>query len=576
MTMTESHPPHRRRTLAIGLALVLAIGAIYGQVRHHSFVNIDDQAYVYENPYVLQGMSWMGLQHACTSFVAANWHPLTWLSHMVDVDLFGLDAGLHHLVNVLIHLVNTLLLFLVLLRITGASWRSAMVAALFAVHPLHVESVAWVSERKDVLSGFFFLLTLAAYGEYVRRRTGGRYLAVIALFALGLLAKPMLVTLPFVLLLLDAWPLRRLASEPPAPGLLAPRLRALLWEKLPLFALAAAASILTYLAQRHGGAEVRLEAIPLGSRLANAVVSYGAYLTQTVWPAGLASFYPHPAFLGEAASPWRVATAAFALATISFVVWRARRDRPYLAVGWLWFLGMLLPVIGIVQVGVQARADRYTYLPLIGLFVGAVWGGGDIIGSSPRRRGVAAAGATLAVLALGVASWRQVQYWRDSITLHAHALRVTEHNWAAWVGLADAYSERGRIQEAIAADQEAIRIRPGLSEAWNGMGASYGRLGQHEEAIHCFSEAVRIEPGYGEAWYNLGTAYGLLARHEEAAVCFRKAVRLRPEDVRAWANLALASQILGDTSQAIESYRQLQRLDPRRAEDLRRQLGWAM
>lgn len=586
----------RVRTAGPGALLVALVAAVYAQAGAFAFVNLDDQQYVTANPMVLRGLRWEGVAWAFGGFHASNWHPLTWLSHMADVSLFGAHAGAHHLVSVALHALNAILLFALLRRTTGATWRSAIAAALFAVHPLHVESVAWVSERKDVLSGLLFFLALHAWVSYARRPGAGRYLAVAALLALGLLAKPMLVTLPFVLLLLDAWPLGRMAGgaelrasrsmgpvilpllrsgggEGRGEGVSTPAARkrapALLLEKVPLLALAAVASAVTWRAQSAGEAAVALDVVPLGARVANAAVSYAVYLVRTAWPSGLAAFYPHPVLSGSGIPAWKIAGAAALIAAITAAAVRERSRRPYLAWGWLWFLGTLVPVIGLAQVGEQALADRYTYLPLVGPFVAAAWGGADLADRLPRGRAAAAAAAAVAVAALALAAFRQAGTWRDSVALHRRALETTERNWVAWNGLADALADAGRPADAVGAYREALRLRPRLASAWNGLGTAYGMLGAHAEAIAPFEEALRVRPAYSDAWYNLGTAHGSLGRHARAAECFRSALRLRPDDARAWANLGVASALAGDRRGAAESLEALERLEPARAAALR-------
>jgi Flp pilus assembly protein TadD len=567
----DAHP--RERTGLIAVALAAAVVIAYLPVGGAGFVNLDDQQYVYANPYVLRGLSWDGVLHAFTAFDAANWHPLTWLSLMADVQLFGPDPHPMHALNVLLHLFNTLLLFAVLQRATGAAWRSAAVAALFGLHPLHVESVAWISERKDVLSTAFLLLTLGAYVQYARRKERGWYAAVLASFALGLLCKPMLVTVPFLLLLLDAWPLGRMTAG--RGGSSASLAASLVREKLPLLALAAVSSAVTYLAQARGGATVALIHVPLSQRLGNALVACVVYLRRTVWPSDLASFYPHPSIVAGGVSTWAVAGSALVLAAVTAIVLWQRRSRPYLAWGWCWYLGSLLPVIGVVQVGSQAMADRYTYVPLVGPFVALVWGAADALARVRQRRVVAGALAAAAVVLLTAATIHQVGFWKDAETLHRRSLAVTDRNWQAWLGLADALSDQGRLDEALDAGEQALRILPRLPQGWDSLGVTHGRRGNHDLAIRHFREALRLDPSLASAWYNLGTAYGSLGQHGEAASCFREAVRLRPDDARAWANLGIASLALGDRAGAMESYQQLLRLEPRRAEDLRNRIAAA-
>lgn len=548
-------------------ALVVALVAlVYGQTGAFAFVNLDDQQYVTANPHVLRGLGWDGVAWAFGGFNAANWHPLTWLSHMLDVTLFGVEAGPHHLVNVALHAANAVLLFAFLWRATGARWRSALVAALFAVHPLHVESVAWVSERKDVLSGLLFFLALHAWLAYVRRPCARRYVAVAALLALGLLAKPMLVTLPLVLLLVDVWPLGRLQAAPTAER--SRLLARLVAEKLPLLALAAAASVVTWLAQAAGGATAAAEAIPLGGRLANALVSYVLYVARTFWPSGLAAFYPHPVLAGGEDPAWKVVGAAALLAAITVALVRERKRRPQLLWGWLWFAGMLVPVSGLAQAGEQALADRYTYLPHVGLFVAIVWAAAEVLERLRAPRAIGWVAAAVPLVLLTGAAHRQAATWRDSLTLHARALEVTERNWNAWNGLGDALSDAGRPKEAIPAYREALRIRPRLASAWNGLGSAHGMLGAHAEAIPPLEEALRLRPDYADAWYNLGTAHGSLGDHARAAECFRAALRIRSDHADTWANLGIASVLSQDRRGAAESLEALRRLDPARARQL--------
>jgi tetratricopeptide (TPR) repeat protein len=547
--------------------LVGLVALVYGQAGAFDFVNLDDQQYVTANPYVLRGLGWDGVAWAFGGFAAANWHPLTWLSHMADVTLFGVEAGAHHLVNVALHAANAVLLFTFLWRATGARWRSAIVAALFAVHPLHVESVAWISERKDVLSGLLFFLVLHAWLAYVRRPCTRRYVAVAALLALGLLAKPMLVTLPLVLLLVDVWPLGRLQA---APATVERRrlLARLVAEKLPLLALAAAAAVVTWLAQAAGGATAAAEAILLGGRAANALVSYVLYVARTFWPSGLAAFYPHPILAQIAVPAWKVAGAAAVLAAITVALVRERTRRPQLLWGWLWFAGMLVPVIGLAQVGEQALADRYTYLPHVGLFVAIVWAAAEVLERLRAPRAIGWVAAALPIVLLTGAAHRQAATWRDSLTLHARALEVTERNWNAWNGLGDALSDAGRPQEAIPAYREALGIRPRLASAWNGLGSAHGMLGAHAEAIPPLEEALRLRPDYADAWYNLGTAHGSLGEHARAAECFRAALRIRADHADTWANLGIASVLAQDRRGAAQSLEALYRLDPARARQL--------
>jgi tetratricopeptide (TPR) repeat protein len=550
-----------------GLSLLILL--VFRQVGGHSFISFDDGSYVYENPHVLGGLSQEGIGWAFTTFDAANWHPLTWISHMTDVQLFGLDAGWHHRVNVLFHLANTTLLFLVLWRLTGGLWQSAFVGALFAVHPLHVESVAWVAERKDVLSTLFWLLTMGAYLGYVRRPGVRRYLSVAVFLALGLMCKPMLVTLPFVLLLLDWWPLGRMSQEGP-PGsrqwrLSMPMVFLRIREKLPLLALSAMSCIVTWMAQGKGKAVSSLEVVPLGFRVSNALVSYVAYLRKAIWPASLAMFYPHPSSLHADFPAWEVAGAVLFLGAVSFLVLREGERRPYLAAGWLWYLGTLVPVIGLVQVGTAALADRYTYVPLIGVFIAAAWGVAEMLsGWRWRRLALCLSGGAI-VASLSWAAWIQAGYWRDNITLYSRAAAVTEKNWMAMTSLGAAYEVAGKPQEAIHYYREVLRIKPEYTHAWYNLGVVSDKLGRHQESIGYYREVLRIDPDYVDAWYNLGLASAKLGQFREAIGFFGETVRIKPDYALAWYNLGLASVKLGELREAIGYFRESLRIQSKYA-----------
>ena len=425
-------PDSSARLIAIAAVLLALTLLIYLPVRSFDFVNYDDPDYVTNNPHVRSGITADSVAWALTSQDAGNWHPLTWLSHMLDCRLFDLNGGGHHLTNLALHALNSLLLFWLLWRLTGALWRSAWVALLFALHPLHVESVAWVAERKDVLSAAFFFLTILAYIRFVERRTPIRYLAVLLAFCLGLMAKSMLVTLPFVLLLLDVWPLQRSPKTAWRP---------LLLEKVPLFVISLAASVLTFLAQRHAGAVTGVDSIPILARLGNACISYLTYLFETVWPAGLAAFYPLPVKLPAV----QAIAAAAAVLALSVLAWRSVRSRPYLFVGWFWYLGILVPVIGLVQVGSQAHADRYTYLPLIGIFVVAAWSLASIVERWPRTQAIVTALAIASAAACAATTSRQLPYWQNTATLFNHALDVNSENFIALDGLGISFAHKVAI-----------------------------------------------------------------------------------------------------------------------------------
>ncbi|HEU4385123.1 MAG TPA: tetratricopeptide repeat protein [Anaeromyxobacteraceae bacterium] len=482
-------------------ALIGLVTWIYGPVEDFGFINLDDEQYVTHNPAVTRGLTAAGLRWAL-GFHLSNWHPLTWVSHMLDVELFGLDPGMHHLVSVLLHGLASLLLFGFLRSATGATWRSALVAALFAAHPLHVESVAWVSERKDVLSTVFWFLGCWAYVGWVRRPGAARYAGVASTFLLGLLSKPMVVTLPLVLLLIDAWPLRRLdLGRPPLRQVLA-----LLREKLPLLAMSAASSVVTLLAQSQGGAVSSTGLIGVPDRIGNAVLSYAAYLWKTVWPAHLAVAYPHPSLGPQGLSWWGVAVAALVLAAASAFAHHQRARRPYLAIGWLWYLVTVLPVIGLVQVGVQAMADRYTYVPLVGIFAALAWLAAEMA-ERFRTPSAVAAGCAVAVLACAGLARRQVGTWKDSFTLFGHATAVTRDNWFALRNLGSAHQDLGEHALAIAAFEESLRLMPHDAQTWMNLGISYGSAGRYEDSARCLERAAAMRPGDDHIWYNLGVLY---------------------------------------------------------------------
>lgn len=567
-------PLHERsHDVLICLALLLATLAVYSRVRSFDFVNYDDREYVSENSRVQAGLTSEGFVWAFTSVYDGNWIPLTWLSHMTDCQLFGLRSGPHHLINVLLHALSTLLLFVLLKQLTGSRWRSAFVAFLFALHPLHVESVAWVTERKDVLCAFFWFLTMWGYVRYVERPRLGRYLLVVVSFCLGLMSKSMIITLPFALLLLDVWPLRRLQvgrTAPPAkskPGARSsaapqPTVAGLLREKAPLFTLSAGMAVVTFVAQRRGGAVVPLQSIPLGTRLENALVSYIAYIAKTLWPTRLAAFYPHPVALPA----WQVIAAGMAIAGMSVLALRSARRFPYVLVGWFWYLGTLVPVIGFVQVGMQARADRYTYIPSVGILLILAWGVADVFARWPRSKAVLA-GLSAAVCATClILTWHQIQYWKDSVSLFQHALDVTADNHVAHNGLGVALEEQGRIDEAVLHYQDAIRIRPAYPEAYANLGEAYLRLGRTEDAITQLTQANRLNPRSPEAHISLGIALNTLGKTDDAITELLEAVRISPDSANAHYNLGRFYAGMGRLPEATAQFYLAVRLQPDNAE----------
>jgi protein O-mannosyl-transferase len=536
----------------------------FWQVVHCDFINYDDPDYVSENIHLRNGISIEGMRWAFTTTHAANWHPLTWISHMLDVQLFGLNPRGHHLMNLFFHIVNTLLLFLVLNRMTKALWQSAFVAALFALHPLHVESVAWVSERKDVLSTLFWLLTMGAYLYYVEQLGLKRYLAVIVFFSLGLMAKPMLVTLPFVLLLLDFWPLNRFENRAAATGrpaglqhhwaLMCP----LIWEKVPLLVLSALFSIITYLVQKQAGAVVPIEGIPLSGRVSNAFVSYIFYIDKMIWPADLALLYPHPVSWPL----WLVAGAALPIiAATTMAILKAQRF-PWLAVGWLWYVGTLVPVIGLVQVGIQTRADRYSYIPLIGLFIIAAWGVPELVKGCRYRKEALAVSSAFILLCLFTITWTQAGYWQNNITLYDHTLSVTENNYMVFNNRGNTYLRLGNYSLAIQDYDRAIEIYHNFSMAYNNRGLAYGNLGKYTRAIEDFDRAVEIDPTYPMAYYNRGNAYLELGNFNRAIENYDKAIAINSQIPLVYYIRGKAYGRSGNDARAIMDFDRAVELDP--------------
>jgi len=557
------------------IALTMATLGIFMQVKDFGFIDFDDAAYVTDNVHVRGGLGIKGIAWAFTSGYQGNWHPLTWMSHMLDCQVFGLDAGGHHVVSVGLHLVNALLLFILLEQMSGAIWRSGLVAALFAVHPLHVESVAWVAERKDVLSALFWLLTTGSYVWYVRRPSLGRYGLTMLLFAMGLMAKPMAVTLPFALLLLDIWPLQRAGAgarqdaavgqgRAAAPG---GQTSGTVWlrlmmEKVPLMALSAAVCVATLMAQRRAGACVALDVIPFSTRCANALASYVLYLAKTLAPLNLAVFYPHPRFIPG----WQAALAALALIVATGTAFAVRKRWPYVLTGWLWYVGTLVPVIGLVQVGTQAMADRYTYLPLIGIFMIVAWGGHEAATKLRLKSSVLAAAACCALLVLAGMSRVQVSYWKDSITLFEHAAAATKNNFLAHSKAGFNLLQQGRLNEALPHHAAARRIKPRDAEAYNNLGVTLFRLGRFDEAVRTFREALQYDGGSAELYYNLGLTLGALGDTQEALRCYRQALQLKPDYPEAHNNLGRLLASLEQVDEACAHLREAVRLQPDYAE----------
>ncbi|MEE8476669.1 MAG: tetratricopeptide repeat protein [Myxococcota bacterium] len=526
--------PLRGRLLLAGILVLTGLFAVYGQVRNHTFVGYDDNLYITENAVVREGL---GLSSAIRAFSEpheTNWIPLTWISLQLDHSLYGLEPAGYLLTNVFLHAASALLLFLAFARMTGAPWPSGFVAAVFALHPLHVESVAWASERKDALSGVFWMLTLLAYAQYAKHPGSlRRYALALACLVLGLLAKPMLVTLPFVLLLLDYWPLGRwgLSREPGEPtadgrGQLPKRLRTLGVEKLPMLAIVAAVSVVTFLVQRETGAMSPKPMLPFPFRLQNAVDSYGIYILKSVWPTDLAVFYPHPLRSGS----WlRSGAIAVGLASVTAIAARAALGRPYLIVGWLWYLGTLVPVIGLVQAGMQARADRYMYVPLIGLSVMLAWGAADLFQRRRHARTALAAAACIVLMALAATAQRQVAYWRDTASLFERALAVTKENFVAHRRLATALLSAGSHDRAKHHFAAAVQIQPRWFDARVGLGDAHLAGGETAEAIDAYTLALRLQPDEPRALVRLGRAHFEAGEVNRGERTLLRALRLQGE-----------------------------------------------
>ena len=564
----------RFATIFIYLLLVGITWSVFGQTVGYGFVNFDDDLYVYDTPEISRGLTINGILAAFTHPHAHNWHPLTTISHMLDCQLYGLNAGGHHFTNVLLHTIVVLLLFRVLRRMTGAVWQSAVVAALFAVHPLHVESVAWVSERKDMLSGVFFLLTIDAYVRYVRGPSFWRYFFVTALLALGLMSKPMLVTVPFILLLLDYWPLRRFEqpSSSPCKGKIwqwwneKPVIQRLLLEKVPLLALSAGSCVVTFIVQKQAAGAI--EPLPVLWRTKNAFVSYVTYLWETFWPARLAVFYPHP---NNSLPAWEIILAIGFLVAITAAVIILRSGRPYIFTGWLWYLGMLVPVIGVVQVGEQGHADRYTYLPHIGLFLLVVWTIADISAWSRFSPRFVTVAAVATIVAFGWCSLLQMRYWRDSETLWNHALTVTSDNDVAHNNLGFLCVHRGELDKAISHFEAAVKIRSNKAQTHYNLGSAFirtnlgnalARKEQFDEAIVHYQEAIKLQPDYADAYYNLGSALLAKGNVNEAIAQWQKALAIRPNDADVHTSLGNALLQKGSLKEAISHYEKALEIAP--------------
>ncbi len=541
----------------ICLALTAVTLAVFWQVRTFDFINYDDDKYVSKNEHISTGLNWNNTIWVFTNQHVGNWHPLTGLSHILDCQLFDLKPGLHHLVNLLFHIANTLLLFIVLRQMTAAIWQSAFVAALFAIHPLHIESVAWISERKDVLSTCFWLLTMTAYFSYIKKPNAARYILALVLFALGLMSKPMLVTLPFVLLLLDYWPLNRMELKNGG------QIFRLAREKIPFFILSVGSSIVTFNVQKSSGAVQQIELLPMMVRVTNAVVSYGKYLLKMIWPVRLAIFYPHPA---NRLPSWQILTAAVLLLVITVFVIRLSKKYRYLFVGWFWYVGTLVPVIGLVQVGAQAMADRYSYIPLIGLFIIVAWGANDLLIGWKYRKVVLGVLSITVVFILSIGTYLQTSHWRNSRTLFEHAVKVTNNNYVAYDYLGFVFVEQNKFDESVNLFRRAIQANPAYASAYNNLGFTYSNLGRYEEAIEAYKHAVKINPDLPDAYVNLGITYSELGRYEDTIEACEQVIKINPDYSKAYNSLGIAYDKLGRDQAAIEAYKKAITIEPNFAE----------
>lgn len=543
----------RWRPLLVAFCIALSTIAVYWPVGSYHFINFDDPLYVSENPHIAGGLSPGVVGWAFTSNYAGNWHPLTWLSHALDVSLFGLDPGAHHLSNVLHHAGAAFVLMMALHASTQSLFRSGLVALLFALHPLHVESVAWISERKDTLSTLFAFATIWAYADFARDRRLIRYVLVLTCYALSLLAKPMGVTLPIVLLMLDVWPLQRHRVLPA---------RRLLLEKLPLLALAGLISAITLWAQSAGGAVAEVTTVPIHWRVINAALAACAYLIQTVWPTKLSMFYPHPAVLGEAI-PWmRTSLAVGFLVLVTAWAIKRRNQCPYLLIGWLWFAVTLLPVIGLIQVGSQGRADRYTYIPLVGIFIAAVWYARDKAKTWNIPTGMRMFLAAVVVVACAISTRSQLVYWRDSETLFTHAIDVTPKSYLARNQLGLALIEVNQLKRAAQEFALSVDINPTYALGHNNLAIALQKMGDMPGALEHYDKALQIDPGYIDAMINLGSLLASVGQQRAAVPYFAKVVELRPDDPSAHYDLGQQLAAAGAMEEAIEQFEITLRLDP--------------
>lgn len=547
---------HRKYKLLLVAGLILVTFITFYQTTSHDFISYDDQAYITENIHVKSGVTASSLKWAFVSLEISNWHPLTWVSHILDYEAYGLNPYGHHLTNVILHCANTALLFFLLYSLTTCFWQSLFVSGLFALHPLHVESVAWVAERKDLLSTMFMLLTMLSYARYVRSGRTVFYLSALLLFLLGLMSKPMLVSLPLLLLLLDYWPLGRFDLRPVMGGKTG--LVRLSVEKLPFFVLSLISAIVTYYAQLKGGSVSSAEVAPVQLRIINALQSYLRYIWKTIWPHDLAIIYPHPQHL-----PISVGiVAAVILAAITYLVFLKGKKYPYLPVGWLWYVITLVPVIGLVQVGQQSMADRYTYIPLIGLFITTAWGITDLARYRHVGAGKICLAAILLFSSLTATSWMQLRHWKNSITLFGHAANVVPGNNIAFRILGNNHAKNGNIAEAIAALSQAVEIRKDDALAHTDLGVALAGLNRYDEAIYHYTAAIKLNPGLANTHYNYGIALANSGRYAEAVEQYTETLRLDPAKQGVRANMGAALFHAGRIDEAIYNFQEALKTDP--------------
>jgi len=556
------------KVFLVSLLLLVAIIVPYRQVINFDFVGYDDELYVTENLNVQEGFTAKGIKWSFTTFHAANWHPLTWFSHKLDCELYRLNPAGHHWTNVEFHIANTLLLFFILFKMTGAIWRSAFVAALFAIHPLHVESVAWISERKDVLSTFFGLLAFFAYYHYVKKHSLFNYLLIILFLSMGLMAKPMLVTFPFVLLLLDFWPLKRFQFKDDQKlqpdGNICFSVKEffrLILEKIPLFVPIVISSCLTVIAQQSSSAVKSLETFPLKARIANAFVSYVNYVLKAIWPSNLAVFYPHP---GNTLLSWQIFGAIFLIAIACILAILTLKKYPYIAVGLFWFLGTLIPVIGLLQVGEQAMADRYSYIPLIGLFIIVAWGGSELFKKWHYQKTFLGVFSVVVLSALAICTSYQLRHWKNAITLFEHTIKVTKNNYHAQNNLGTAFVPV-ELDRAVFHYKEALKIKPDYVMAFYNLGTALLKKEKYDEAVFYFSKTLNIDPQKTNARMNLANVLFMKGKYDEAVFHYNEILKINPGNADAHYNLAYVLSTQGKFAEAVFHYKETLRIHPEHA-----------